>query len=85
MKLLRSALSAAAALMLLPTMAPAASAAPAPNDTVAGATAITTLPTTITQDTTDATTDDLDLTLNAGCGVPPTNASVWFSYTDPDG
>jgi len=85
MKLLRSTLSAAAALMLLPTMALAASAAPAPNDTVAGATAITALPTTITQDTTGATTDDLDAALNAGCGAPATNASVWFSYTDPDG
>lgn len=37
------------------------------------------------QDTIGATTDDLDATLNAGCGAPATNASVWFSYTDPDG
>src|SRR6476619_3193826 len=41
--------------------------------------------TTITQDTSQATTDSVDAALNAGCGAPATNASVWFKYTDVDG
>lgn len=84
MKLLRSTLSAATAgLLLLPVMATAASAAPVPNDTAATATAVTSLPTTITEDTTGATTDAQDAALNANCGAPATNASVWFKYTAP--
>lgn len=82
MKLLRSTLSAATAgLLLLPVMAAAANAAPAPNDTAATATVVTALPTTISQDTTGATTDAQDAALNANCGAPATNASVWFTYT----
>ena len=77
----RSALSAAAALLLLPAFASAASAAPVPNDTAAKATVVSTLPSTITQDTTGATTDATDAALNAQCGAPFTNASVWFRYT----
>ncbi len=60
-------------------------AGPAPNDTPTTATVVTALPSTITQDTTGATTDALDASLNANCGAPLTNASVWFAYTDPDG
>jgi hypothetical protein len=60
-------------------------AGPAPNDTPTTATVVTALPSTITQDTTGATTDALDASLNADCGAPVTNASVWFAYTDPDG
>jgi hypothetical protein len=82
MKLLRSILSAATAgALLLPVMATAASAAPAPNDTAATATVVSSLPTTISQDTTGATTDATDAALNANCGAPFTNASVWFTYT----
>jgi len=81
---LRSTLTAAAAaLLLVPVLATAASAAPAPNDTATSATVVTSLPTTITQDTTGATTDALDASLNANCGAPSTNASVWFAYTAP--
>ena len=84
MKLLRSTLSAATAgLLLLPVMATAAAAAPAPNDTAATATVISSLPTAISQDTTGATTDATDAALNADCGAPFTNASVWFTYTAP--
>jgi hypothetical protein len=84
MRLLRTTLSAATAgLLLLPAMATAASAAPAPNDTPATATVITNLPTTISEDTTGATTDATDAALNANCGAPATNASVWFKYTAP--
>ena len=86
MSILRSTLTAAAAaLLLVPALATSASAAPDPNDTPAGATVVTALPSSFSQDTTGATTDALDASLNAGCGAPFTNASVWFSYTDPDG
>lgn len=33
------------------------------------------------QDTTEATTTAADADLNANCGAPVTNASVWYSYT----
>lgn len=87
MKLLsRAALSAATALALIPTVAVSAAHATTPsNDTVSGATEISSLPTTITQDTTQATTDAVDAALNDDCGAPATNASVWFKYTDVDG
>lgn len=85
MSLLRPAASAAAALLLLPLLATGAAAAVPSNDTAAGATVIAALPTTVTQDTSEATTDALDASLNAMCGAPATNASVWFTYTDPDG
>jgi hypothetical protein len=84
--ILRSTLTAAAAaLLMVPVLATAASAAPAPNDTPATATVVPGLPSTFTQDTTGATTDALDASLNADCGAPFTSASVWFAYTDPDG
>jgi len=87
MKLLsRAALSAATALALIPAVAVSAAHAATPsNDTVTGATEISSLPTTITQDTTQATTDGVDAALNNDCGAPATNASVWFKYTDADG
>lgn len=85
MRLLRTTLSASVALIMVPGLALAAQAAPAPNDTAGSATVITALPTAISQDTSEATTDALDAALNEGCGAPFTNASVWFSYTDPDG
>jgi len=53
------------------------------NDTVAGATPISALPFTATLDTTQATTDAGDASLNANCGAPATEASVWYSYTAP--
>lgn len=77
----RSALSAAAALLLVPVLASAATAAPAPNDTAAKATVVSALPSTFEQDTTGAQTDATDAALNAQCGAPFTNASVWFRYT----
>lgn len=75
----------ATTVLLLPLMPGAAWATPVANDVAASATTISTLPSTVTQDTTGATTDDLDAALNAECGAPFTNASVWFRYTDPDG
>ena len=53
------------------------------NDTVAGATPISALPFAATLDTTQATTDAVDASLNANCGAPATEASVWYSYTAP--
>lgn len=68
----------ATASMVVLSAAPA-SAAPPSNDTVAGATPITTLPFTDTVDTTEATTDDQDAAVNTECGAPATNGSVWYS------
>ncbi len=56
-----------------------ASAAPPSHDTIAGATPITAVPFGDTVDTTEATTDDEDAAVNAGCGAPATNGSVWYS------
>lgn len=77
----RPLLAALASLALLPVMALSAQAVAPTNDTPAGATVIASLPTTIEQDTTEATTDASDAELNAFCGAPYTNASVWFAYT----
>jgi hypothetical protein len=85
MKLIRTLAAAACAAAFTLASATAATAAPPGNDTAGGATAVTVLPTTITEDTTEATTDDLDAAVNADCGAPATNASVWFTYTDTTG
>jgi hypothetical protein len=74
----------AAAALMIPMAASAALAAPPSNDTPSGATVVT-LAQTISQDTTEATTDALDTQLNARCGAPATNGSVWFTYTDTTG
>ncbi len=82
----RSAAALAVAALILPFTATAAHAAAPPNDTPSGATVISALPTTLAdQDTTEATTDALDASLNEFCGAPATGASVWFTYTDTDG
>jgi hypothetical protein len=65
---------------LVPLAAGPASAAPPPNDESGGAVAIS-LGDHVTQDTTEATTNAGDATLNANCGAPATNASVWYQYT----
>lgn len=83
--LMRGLLSTAAALAMVPGFAVSAHAATPTNDTASGATEISSLPTTINEDTSQATTDSLDASLNADCGAPATNASVWFKYTDPTG
>lgn len=64
---------------LVPLSAGPASAAPA-NDDPAGAVALH-LGERVTQDTTQATTDAGDDALNASCGAPATNASVWYRYS----
>ncbi len=52
-----------------------------PNDTIAGAIVISSIPFSTTEDTTKATTDSQDAAVNANCGAPHTDASVWFSIT----
>lgn len=86
MSIVRSLAVASAAALLLPLSATMASAATAPaNDTVGGATTLSSLPTHLTLDTTAATTDATDAAANSICGAPHTNASVWFTYTDATG
>jgi hypothetical protein len=53
-------------------------AAPPSNDTPSGATLISTLPFSDSVTIDEATTDSLDATLNAGCGAPATEGSVWY-------
>src|ERR671913_1642919 len=62
------------------TAAPAL-AAPPSNDTYAGRTIVASVPFTQTLDTTEATTDADDVELNAQCGAPATDASVWYQVT----
>jgi hypothetical protein len=56
-----------------------ASAAPPLNDTIDTAKAITAVPYADTVDTTEATTDAEDAAINASCGAPVTNGSVWYT------
>lgn len=73
---------AVGALALSWGVTPAQAAAPG-NDLVGGATAVTSLPFSETVDTSEATTDADDAALNASCGAPVTNGSVWYTYTAP--
>lgn len=63
----------------------AAASAPPTNDLVAQAVAIPALPFNTALDTSGATTDAVDAALNAQCGAPATNGSVWYTYTPPTG
>lgn len=58
-----------------------ASAAPPSNDTIDGARAISAVPFNETVDTTEATTDAEDARINATCGAPATNGSIWYTIT----
>jgi hypothetical protein len=62
---------------------PAALAAAPSNDMFAGATPAT-IGSSEVLDTTEATTDADDAQLNATCGAPATDASVWYSFTASD-
>jgi hypothetical protein len=66
--------------LLLTLQAQTAAAAPPSNDTFAGATPAT-IGFTEELDTTEATTDADDAQLNATCGAPATDASVWYAFT----
>jgi hypothetical protein len=63
--------------------APAALAAPPSNDTFANATMVT-IGFSEVLDTTEATTDADDAQLNASCGAPATDASVWYVLQGTD-
>jgi Family of unknown function (DUF6299) len=74
-------LSAIVALALVPLVASPASAAPPANDDPAGALPIA-IGDRLEQDTTEATTDATDASLNNdNCGAPATNVSVWYSFS----
>ena len=77
----RFAIPSSAVLLLTLVFATPVLAAPPSNDLYAGSTAIASLPFTATVDTTEATTDAVDEELNAQCGAPATEASVWYSFT----
>lgn len=61
---------------------PALAAAPS-NDLRSGATPVTALPFSEVVDTSEASTDADDAELNAQCGAPVTNGSVWYAWTAP--
>lgn len=84
MRLVRGAAATAALALttVVATAAPALAAAPS-NDTYAGRTVVGSVPFTESLDTTQATTDADDAELNAGCGAPATDASVWYQLTAP--
>jgi hypothetical protein len=65
---------------LLPLAATPASAAVPGNDDPPGAVVLH-LGDRVVQDTSEATTDAQDQALNANCGAPATNASVWYQYS----
>lgn len=73
-------LATGAILLTLGVAAPPAAAAAPANDSFDGRVAVT-VPSSTTMDTTEATTDQLDATLNQMCGAPYTDASVWFKVT----
>jgi len=79
----RLVLATALALGALGVSAPAALALAPSNDTFGGATAAT-LGFSEQLDTTEATTDADDAQLNASCGAPATDASVWYSFAGSD-
>jgi hypothetical protein len=68
------------ATMVVLGAAPASAEVPT-NDTIQGAKAITEVPFSEVIDTTEATTDDEDAAINAPCGAPATNGSVWYALT----
>jgi hypothetical protein len=72
--------SSAVLLFTLVFASPTLAAAP-DNDVIGGAVVIPAIPYADTSDTTEATTDASDEELNAQCGAPATDASVWYSLT----
>lgn len=80
MRVGRFAIALAATPLLLTLQAETAAAAPPSNDTLAGATPV--MPGFSEElDTSEATTDADDAQLNATCGAPSTDASVWYTFT----
>jgi hypothetical protein len=69
------------ALLIVATASPVLAAPPPGNDDYAGRIAIGALPFSDSLDTTKAGTDADDQELNANCGAPATDASVWYELT----
>jgi hypothetical protein len=65
----------------LATAAPAFAAAPPANDTLSNAQTISLGFSATDIDTTGATTDSDDATINSFCGAPKTDASIWYTIT----
>jgi hypothetical protein len=81
MKLVSGVATTALALATVVVTAAPAVAAPPSNDTYPGRTVVGSVPFTQTLDTSEATTDADDAELNAECGAPATDASVWYEFT----
>lgn len=81
MRTVHRAAVAALVLTTVVTTGGPAFAAPPGNDTYAGRTIVPSIPFTVSLDTTEATTDADDDELNAQCGAPATDASVWYELT----
>jgi hypothetical protein len=81
MRTTRLAFAVLAVPLLLMLNAQTAAAAPPSNDTFVGAIAVMS---GFSQelDTSEATTDADDAQLNAMCGLPATDASVWYTFTN---
>jgi hypothetical protein len=62
---------------------PTLAADPPTNDLFEAATVVTSIPFAESLDTTGATTDATDAAANANCFAPATEASVWYSLTEP--
>lgn len=65
----------------LATAAPALAVGPPANDTLGSAQVISVPFGPLTIDTTGATTDSDDTTINSFCGAPKTDASIWYTIT----
>jgi hypothetical protein len=76
-------ISTTLAVALVPLAATSASAAAPGNDEPQGAVVLH-LGDRVVQDTSQATTNAQDQALNASCGAPATNASVWYKYSPHD-
>jgi hypothetical protein len=72
------------AALLTAMLATPALAAPPSNDTYAGRISIGTIPFSTTLDTSEATTDAVDVEINV-CGAPAMDASVWYELTGAAG
>ena len=77
----RSTVLAAVLGLVLVGASPRAHAAAPGNDTYGGRTVVSGIPFTDTLDTTEATSDADDADLNATCGAPATDASIWYEIT----
>lgn len=71
-------------LSMLGLYAPAVLAAAPGNDVFTGAVAVSSIPFSDSVNTTEATTDADDAQLNASCGAPATDASVWYAVQGTD-